>query len=61
MIHVKSNDAIADNHEAHITPNGPADERSDKEGSNVESDYPISDDREAHITPDGPAEWWWLQ
>jgi hypothetical protein len=60
-IHAKSNDAVANNHEAHITSNGPTNKQSDDERSNAESNYTIANDREAHITPDGPAEWWWLQ
>jgi hypothetical protein len=56
-----SNDVVANDHEAHITPDGPANERSDNEQSGAEYDYAIANNREAHITPDGPAEWWRLQ
>jgi hypothetical protein len=37
-------------------PDGPAEEQSDDERSNAESDYAIADDHEAHIAPYGPAE-----
>ncbi len=55
MIHAESDVAVVDDHEAHITPNGPADEQSDDMRSDAKSDYAITDDREAHIAPDGPA------
>ncbi len=61
MIHAKSNDAVVNNHEAHITPNGPANEQSDNEQSDAKSNYAIAHDREAHIAPNGPAERWRLQ
>ena len=57
----KSDNAVANNHEAHITSDGPthhgpANERSNDEQSDAENDYAIADDREAHIAPDGPKE-----
>jgi hypothetical protein len=61
VIHAESNDTIANNHEAHIMPNGPTDEQSDNKQSNAKSAYAINNDHEAHIVPDGPAEWWRLQ
>ena len=56
LLYNAKDDAIANDHEAHITPDGPADERSNDEQSNAESNYAIANDREAHIAPKGPAE-----
>ena len=50
MTNAKSNDTITNNHEAHITPDGPAGKQSN-ERSDAEPNYVIN--REAQIAPSG--------